>query len=132
MIYKQIRTSLIITAVSFFTTLPLGVEAGTLENLERERALTITTLLNPELAVQDRQAKIESAKERLVDLERMVLRDNKLKGRNTPTVQHAFENYDLTFLVHGAAEKNMSIIDAWMNQLGITTQSVLSATLRRR
>jgi len=132
MIYKQIRTSLIITAVSFFTTLPLGVEAGTLENLERERALTITTMLNPELAVQDRQAKIESAKERLVDLERMVLRDNKLKGRNTPTVQHAFENYDLTFLVHGAAEKNMSIIDAWMNQLGITTQSVLSATLRRR
>jgi len=132
MIYKQIRTSLIITAVSFFTTLPLGAEAGTLENLERERALTITTLLNPELAVQDRQAKIESAKVRLIDLERMVLRDNKLKGRNTPTVQHAFENYDLTFLVHGAAEKNMSIIDAWMNQLGITTQSVLSATLRRR
>ena len=62
----------------------------------------------------------------------MVLRDKKLKGRNTPTVRRAFENYDLTFLVHSAVEKNVSILDNWLDQLGVTTQSVMSATLRRR
>ena len=35
----------------------------------------------------------------------MVLRDDKLTGRNTPQVRRAFANYDLTFLVHASAEK---------------------------
>ena len=127
-----IQKSLAVAALTAAIALSSVVEAGTLENLERERALTITTILNPEISTTDRQVKMAAAKVRLIDLERMVLRDKKLKGRNTPTVRRAFENYDLTFLVHGAAEKNMSIIDAWMNQLGVSTQSVLSATLRRR
>tara|TARA_B100000315_G_scaffold260857_1_gene326427 strand:- start:293 stop:682 length:390 start_codon:yes stop_codon:yes gene_type:complete len=126
---KPIITAFVFSAVVSFSAL---AEAGTLENLERERALTINTMLNPEIAIKDRQAKIASAKVRLIDLERMVLRDKKLTGRNTPTVRQAFENYDLTFLVHGATEKNISIVDAWLNQLGMTTQSVLSASLRRR
>ena len=127
-IHNGIAATVLIAVVALSSV----VEAGTLENLERERALTINTILNPEISTTGRQEKIEAAKIRLIDLERMVLRDKKLKGRNTPTVRRAFENYDLTFLVHGAAEKNMSIIDAWMTQLGVSTQSVLSATLRRR
>ena len=69
---------------------------------------------------------------RLIDLERMVLRDSSLTGRNTPTVRRAFENYDLTFLVHASSEKNVSAIDAWLAQIGITTQSLMSAKMGRR
>jgi hypothetical protein len=128
------KTTHILSAVVFSAVISVSsfVSAGTLENLERERALTINTMLDPEVAIKDRQAKMAGAKVRLIDLERMVLRDKKLTGRNTPAVRQAFENYDLTFLVHGATEKNISIMDAWLNQLGMTTQSVLSATLRRR
>ena len=128
------KTTPILSAVVFSAVVSLSAmaTAGTLENLERERALTINTMLDPEVAIKDRQAKMAGAKVRLIDLERMVLRDKKLTGRNTPAVRQAFENYDLTFLVHGATEKNISIMDAWLNQLGMTTQSVLSATLRRR
>ena len=50
-----------------------AASAGPLENLERERAILIETLLDPELAPGDRQAKLEMAKARLVDLERIVL-----------------------------------------------------------
>lgn len=109
-----------------------GAAAGTLENMERERAILLETILSGDMNAAERENRIQVAKTRLVDLERMVLRDKRLKGRNTPTVRRAFENYDLTFLVHGATEKDLSIIDAWMNQLGVTTQNVLSATLRRR
>ena len=69
---------------------------------------------------------------RLIDLERIVLRDNKLKGRNTPTVRRAFNNYDLTFLLHAATEKNLTLTDGWLSQLGITTQSLMSAQIKRQ
>jgi hypothetical protein len=107
-------------------------QAGTLENLERERAIFIDSLLDPDASPTERQDKISISKRRLVDLERMVLRDKSLTGRNTPTVRRAFENYDLTFLVHASTEKNVSAIDAWLGEIGITTQSLMSAEMGRR
>ena len=68
--------------------------AGTLENMERERALVVETLLDPELGPGERHTRVETVQPRLVDLERMVLRDDDLVGRNTPAVQRAFENYE--------------------------------------
>ncbi len=106
--------------------------AGSVENLERERAILIDTMLDPEATPAERHGKIETSKHRLVDLERMVLRDDSLVGRNTPTIKRAFANYDLTFLVHAAAEKDMSVLDNWLEQLGITTQSLMSARRARR
>jgi hypothetical protein len=104
--------------------------AGVLENLERERASVLKSILDPELAPSERQKKIQGSKMRLIDLERMVLRDDKLKGRNTPTVRRAFENYDLTFLLHAATEKNLTITDNWLAELGITTQNIMSAQIK--
>ena len=106
--------------------------AGTLENLERERAIFIATLLDPETTPEERQARMGVSQRRLVDLERMVLRDKSLTGRNTPTVRRAFENYDLTFLVHASAEKNASAIDTWLSEVGLTTQGLMSARVGRR
>ncbi len=111
---------------------PAPSMAGTVENLERERAIFIETLLDPDATPAEREANIETSKRRLVDLERMVLRDDSLIGRNTPTIKRAFANYDLTFLVHAAAEKNMSVVDNWLEQIGVTTQSLMSASRARR
>ena len=109
-----------------------AAQAGPLENMERERALLIDMMLAPELSPAERQGKVEISRRRLVDLERIVLRDNSLTGRNTPTVRRAFDNYDLTFLIHAAAEKNVTVLDNWLEQTGLTTQSLLSARRGRR
>jgi len=108
------------------------VWAGTLANLERERAHLIQALLDVEITPADRQTRLETAQRRLIDLERMVLRDDGLIGRNTPHVRRTFSNYDLTFLVHASAEKNLTVADAWLEQLGISTQSLMSAKAGRR
>lgn len=123
-------------AVAASVALGLGAagpaRAGTLENLERERAIFIEALLDPDASPAERLDKVRISKRRLVDLERMVLRDKSLTGRNTPTVRRAFENYDLTFLVHASTENNVSAIDAWLGEIGITTQSLMAARMGRR
>ena len=58
----------------------------------------------------------------------MFLRYDILTGRNTPTVRRAFGNYDLTFLVHASAEKNRTLFDLWLTQVGITTETIMVAT----
>jgi hypothetical protein len=119
------KISTIACAVLAFTS---GIaSADSLENLERERAILVESLLNPELSPAERQQRIEAEKRRLVDLERMVLRDDALKGKNTPVVRKAFSNYDLTFLVHASTEKKLSLMDNWLEQVGVSTQSLMAA-----
>jgi hypothetical protein len=101
--------------------------ADTLDNLERERALLVEAMLDPALSTVDRQQRMDSEQRRLVDLERMVLRDEALKGKNTPVVRRAFSNYDLTFLVHAAMEKKISLMDNWLEQVGVSTGTLMSA-----
>ena len=110
----------------------LPAEAGTVENMERERAILIKTLRSADLAAEERANQVEISRHRLVDLERMVLRDDSLKGRNTPTVRRTFTNYDLTFMVHSASEQQISVIDTWLAQLGLTTQTLMSTNQGRR
>ena len=106
--------------------------AGTIENLERERALLIDAMLDPSLVPADRAEQIDMGAQRLVDLEKMVMRDDSLTGRNTPTVRRAFGNYDLTFLIHASVEKNMLVFDSWLDQLNVTTESLMAASKGRR
>ena len=106
--------------------------AGSLENMERERALMLDSLLTSELTPEKRQAKIEMSRNRLIDLERLVLRDKSLVGKSTPAVRAAYENYDLTFLVHAATEHNRTLIDHWLSQVGVSTESLMNARIGRR
>jgi len=106
--------------------------AGTLENLERERAITLSNLISDDLSPIERQDRLRNAKPRLVDLERMVMRDPSLKGKNTPDVRRAFSNYDMTFLMHASVEKDRTLIDHWFEQMGVTTSSLMSASVGRR
>ena len=124
----------VLTTTALLAGVLLGhpVNAGTLESLERERAIVIDTMLDPELSPQVRQARIATATLRLVDLERMVLRDDRLTGRNIPMVRRAFGNYDLTFMASAAGERNLTVIDNWLTQLGLTTQRLMAADVRSR
>ena len=109
-----------------------NVGAGSLQNLERERAAMIETLLDSGIKNSERQRKIEISRSQLIDLERMVLRDQSLKGKNTRAIQMAFKNYDLTFLVHAAIEKGKSVSDHWLGEVGLTTASLMNARMGRR
>jgi hypothetical protein len=104
----------------------------TLENLERERALAVQTFIDPALEPVERSERLVTAQRRLTDLERMVIRDDSLTGDPSPVVRVAFSNYDLTFLVHGAVERNVTLIDQWMEQVGITTDTLMTARIGRR
>jgi len=125
---------LIIAASIAAVAAAAGTTAGadTLENLERERALMVMTLLDPAMSPEERNTKTATFTHRLVDLERMVLRDKSLTGRNTPIVRKAFQNYDLTFLVHASTENDLLIVDHWMDQVGLNTHNLMSARLGRR
>ena len=108
-------------------TVAAGVQAGSLENLERERALLIETMLDPALSVEERSKRVDGAQYRLVDLERMVLRDVKLRGKDTPVVRRAYQDYDLTFLVHASVEHERGLVDHWLGELGISTDAVMAS-----
>ena len=129
---KSIRTLTLAMTILACLVAANSAQAGTLENLERERAIMIETLLDPSFSVVERQEKLTLSKNRLVDLERMVIRDKSLASKNTPVVKKAFENYDLTFLVHASVEKNYSLIDHWLSQIGVSTKNVMDARIGRR
>ena len=126
---KTLTTAALIAGM---TTVGGMAHAGNVENMERERAILIDTMLTADLSPAERQSKIETSTRRLVDLERLVLRDDTLIGRNTPVVRRAFGNYDLTFLVHASTEAGMSIMDTWLDQMGLSSQTLMAADRKRR
>ena len=129
---RHLKTLIPAVALAAAVTVTGQAQAGSVENMERERAILIETLLKNEITPEERHAKATVAKRRLVDLERMVLRDKSLVGRDTPAVKRAFANYDLTFLVHASAENRTLVLDHWMEQIGMSTQDIMSAAQRRR
>jgi hypothetical protein len=60
-------------------------------------------------------------------MERMVIRDERLLNANSFAVNKAFEQYELTFLVHAGAEQKHSASSQWLKQVKFSSQSVLSA-----
>ena len=124
--------TLAVLAIWASTLMAGHAQAGSIENLERERTILVDNMLSPEMTPAERQTKMVIAKRRLIDLERIALRDKSLVGRNTAAISRAFANYDLTFIIHASVEKGLSLTDHWMEQVGITQQDVLSAVSRRR
>ena len=139
MTHKPLRNALrnTILALTLFG-LGLGIttakaaKADSLENMERERAILVDTILSGDLSAGERQQRLELSRARLIDMERMVLRDDSLAGKDTAHVRAAFANYDLTFLVHEAAEKRRALGDHWLDGVGLSTQTVTNARMGRR
>ncbi len=126
---NPLKTALLAAAV---ITVPGMAIAGSLENLERERSILLEVMFSPSIENGMRHEKLALGKRRLIDLERILLRDKSVIGRNTPEVRRAFENYDLTFLVHASVDKGLSMVDHWMEQVGVSTHSIMGSRIGRR
>jgi hypothetical protein len=84
------------------------------------------------LDLNQRQQKVQSIYRRLVDIERMVLRDDRVTSSTSSLAQNAFDKYELTFLVHSSAEKSLPPLSHWMSELQLTTANILSAKAGHR
>jgi hypothetical protein len=129
----QLMKKIILACLSFAITggAALPVMAGSLENLERERALAIAALLDSTIDVEARWNKLNLARARLADLEVMVINDKSLKSTYSPRVKHALSNYELTFLAHASAEDNKSIAAHWFERVGLSTDHLLSSRVAK-
>lgn len=107
-------------------------ELQTLKNMERDRAVLVATFIEPNLAAADRQQQVAAKQKRLVDLERMVLRDDALLGNTDRMVKFVFEDYNLSFLVHASAESKQMPVALWLDEVGLGQDAILSSRLGRR
>ena len=100
--------------------------AGSLENLERERSIMVSLLLDADLNIAQRQEKIAFSKRRLTDLERIALKDKALRESRSPLVLKVFKNYEMSFLVHSAAESGRSMSTHWLEGIGLSTSDLMN------
>ncbi len=107
-------------------------DLNSLKNLERERSAFVQTLLTDEMTVAERKQQKQAFMRRLIDAERMVMRDDRLEGLDHTLVKRAFENYDLTFLMHASVEKNKTAAQHWFEQMNINASTIESSRKGRR
>jgi uncharacterized protein YlxW (UPF0749 family) len=98
-----------------------------LQNLERERAALIQDLLSPSLDIEQRQQQLKKRQRQLTDMERMVMRDERLLSSSSTLVKNAFNQYELTFLVHAGAEQQRSAGEHWLATMNISNDAILNA-----
>ena len=127
------KITLVIATIASLLSLQVSANSlFSLENLERERAALLSAQLDSSLDLSQRQQKVQSIYRRLVDIERMVLRDDRVTSSSSQLAQNAFNKYELTFLVHSSAEKNLPTLSHWMSELHLTTDTILSAKAGHR
>ena len=83
--------------------------------------------MSANIEADTKQTKVDALTRRIVDLERMVLRDERLTNNDHPLVQKAFKNVDSTFLIHSGAERNSSAFEQWLKVSKFTSESIKSA-----
>ncbi|WP_412973147.1 hypothetical protein [Glaciecola sp. MF2-115] len=109
------------------STIVSANELFTLKNLERERANLISDFLNINIDSQKKHQRLLQRQRQLADMERMVLRDERLLMTQSSMVKNAFKEYDKTFLVHAGAENNVNAMTQWLTVVNVTNDSVLNA-----
>ena len=105
------------------------VFATSIENMERTRAALISVMLDANMNLDKKQNKIKNFKLRLLDSERIVINDKKIIQNPDRYTIRAFEEYELSFLVHASIENNLDISDHWFNQMGLTTSNLENTRL---
>ncbi len=126
------KGALLLSAIFFTGTTMAGDDLRSLENMERERSVLIENFLDVSLTAVEREKKVEFARRRLMGLERLVIRDERLLGSSSPLVRKTFADYDLSFLVHASVESRRQIFDHWLAQLGLSTDSILNSQRVRK
>ena len=125
------KTIISVLALVMATGISASATADSLENLERERALTVATMLDSTMDVEARWNKLNLSRVRLADLEVMVINDKSLKNNYSNRVKHALSNYELTFLAHASAEYNKSIAAHWFDTVGLNTDQLLASRVAK-
>lgn len=124
---KLLPTTLLLLATSLcFSSFAKDAELLSLKNLERERAALVEAQLSSKVDVDIKQRKVEELTRRMVDLERMVLRDERLTNNDHPLVQKTFQNFDATFLVHAGAEQGNSPFEQWLAVSQMSSEAILA------
>ncbi len=118
-----------LAAVTFIISMTSNVNAKsnalfTLENLERQRAILLDNFTTTKLGAFQREQQTNKLIKGLVDMERMVLRDDRIAASNSIMAKKAFQNYDLTFLIHAGSESKKSVMAHWLNSLNISNESI--------
>lgn len=123
----------ILIAIGLILSVTTGVQAKanplfTLENLERERAVFLNNLTTTTLNAHEREQQGNHIIKRLIDMERMVLRDDRIAMSNSIMAKNAFQHYELTFLVHAGSESKKAPMAHWLHSLNITDESIYKST----
>ena len=107
-------------------------ESKTIENLERVRAKTLETMFDKNITIKQRAEKIQKFKMKLLEMEKIVLNDNKLSKNPSNYTIKAFENFNSTFLVHSSLEKDKPITVNWLEEIGFTSETLLKTKPYRK
>ena len=111
---------------------PYAANANTIDNLERERAKALNLILDKSVSIGDRKSKLEKSKMRLLDLERITINSKNINKNPSYQTIKAFEEFDLTFLVHSSLEKGKSLSLTWLEKIGLTTENLMSTRVSRK
>jgi hypothetical protein len=126
------KKAFLITLASLATLgMAATAQAGSIENMERERALVIGQILDPAMSSQMRWERMGYSKRRMADLERIALNDKTLQDSRKPSVLRAFREYELSFLVHAATESQRPITVHWLETMGLTTSDLMNARVSK-
>ena len=107
-------------------------DLGSLRNLERERAAMLSVALASDKTPAERQREVAAASRRLVDIERMAIRDERLEGHSSPLVRACFDSYERCFLSHASAEAGQTVLEVWLSEVGLTAQAIQTAKYGHR
>ena len=106
--------------------------ANSIDILERERAKILNLILDKNISISERKKKIEQLQMRLLDLERMTINSKNINKNPSHQTIKAFENFDLTFLVHSSLENSKSLTVMWFEKLGFTTDNLMNTRVSRK
>ena len=122
----KIKIMLTILLLSTFLNPAL---ATSIENMERTRSALISIMLDVNINADNKQNQLNNFKLKLLDNERIVINDKKIIQNPDRYTIKAFEEFELSFLVHASIEKNLDISEHWFNQIGLTTSNLENTRL---
>ena len=108
-----------------------SAQAGSIENMERERAVAVAQILDPAMSTQERWERTSFTKRRMADMERIALNDKSLQNSRKAVVLKAFKHYELSFLVHAATESQRPLAVHWLETIGMTTSNLMNTRVSR-
>tara|TARA_B110000114_G_C14929774_1_gene331960 strand:+ start:332 stop:754 length:423 start_codon:yes stop_codon:yes gene_type:complete len=125
---KRMKVKIMLTILLLSTFLN-PVLASSIENMERTRASLISTMLDVNIDADKKQNQLKNFKLKLLDNERIVINDKKIIQNPDRYTINAFEEFELSFLVHSSIEKNLDITSHWFNEIGLTTSNLENTRL---